>query len=90
MQPVEGVTLCKSIPEAIEKAKALEKDIFIIGGATIYEQTITIADKMYISYVKNDYDGEVYFPQFDEDEWETEKREDHQEFELVIYTRKQK
>ena len=88
MPATDGVTICKTVPEAIEKAKAFQKDIFIIGGATIYEQTLPLADRVVISYIKKDYDGDTYFPNFSENGWNIEKREDHDEFELVVYTRK--
>ena len=86
----DGVTICKTVPEAIEKAKTFQKDIFIVGGATIYEQTLPFADRLVISYIKKDYEGDTYFPNFNEDDWNIKKREDRNEFELILYKRKQK
>ncbi len=88
MPTTDVVTVCKSLQEGIMEAKLFGKDVFIIGGASLYEQIIPLADKMFISYVKRDYDGDVYFPEFDENEWEIEQKEDHPDFELVIYVRK--
>ncbi|HLC64659.1 MAG TPA: dihydrofolate reductase [Candidatus Nanoarchaeia archaeon] len=86
--PVEGVDVCKTVEEAVKKAKSYDGPIFILGGAQIYEKTIPIADKMYISYIKKGYEGDTYFPEFDEDDWKVERREDHQDFEFVVYARK--
>ena len=82
MAPVDGVTVCRSMND-------LPKDhLFVIGGSQIYKQTIPLANKMYISYVKKEYKGDAFFPKFDETKWQIESREDHPEFELVVYVRK--
>jgi dihydrofolate reductase len=80
--------VCTSIPEALDKAREFGEEIFIGGGASIYKQCLPFADKMYLSYVKKEYEGDVYFPEFSELEWEEVKREDHEEFEFVEYKRK--
>ncbi len=47
-------------------------NIFIIGGATIYEHALTndLVDYMHISFVKGDYDGDTKFPEFDKERWD--------------------
>ena len=62
--------------------------MFSAGGASIYAQTIPLADTMYLSYIKGQYSGDAYFPEFSEQEWAVEKREDHPRFEFVVYRRK--
>ena len=84
---IPGADVCSSLDEALKKAKTYNKTIFIIGGAQIFKAALPIADKMYLSVIKKDYDGDTYFPEFDESEWTIEKREDHEEFEFVIYTK---
>lgn len=85
---VEGIDICSSLDSALEKALEYERDIFIIGGASVYELAIPLADKMYISYVKEEYGGDTYFPKFNKDNWNIERRENFEEFELVIYKTK--
>lgn len=85
---IPGVTVCASVEEGLEKAKAYNKDVFIIGGANIYEQTIPLADKLYISHIKKEYEGDTYFPEFDRAEWEVEKKKEYSEFTFVVYGRK--
>ena len=85
---IPGAVVCTSIPEAIEKAKEYKKNIFIIGGKSIYRQFIPLVDKLYISHIKGDYEGDVFFPEYDKSEWEAEYREDKGPFEFVIYKRK--
>jgi len=88
MPATPGTTVCKTIPEAMEIGKNYGKEIFIIGGGQIFEQTMLLADKMYISYVKKEYAGDAYFPEFNENEWNVEQKQDFAEFELIAYVRK--
>ncbi|MFH1409658.1 MAG: dihydrofolate reductase [Nanoarchaeota archaeon] len=85
---VPDADVCTSIPEAIEKAKSYGKEIFICGGKSIYKQFLGLADTMYISWIKKDYEGDVFFPDWDEHEWEIEKKEAHDAFDFYIYRRK--
>ena len=90
MPPTQGLVICRNVPEAVEEAKKYNKEVFIVGGATIYEQALPFTDKMYLSHIKKEYDGDAYFPEFNEADWNIIKREDHAEFELVVYERKKK
>ncbi|MBI2130989.1 dihydrofolate reductase [Candidatus Woesearchaeota archaeon] len=88
MKPASGVHVFPTLKEGIEKAKEFGKDIYIIGGHGIFKEGVRHADRMYLSFVKHDYDGDTFFPEFDESEWNIEKKEDHKEFEFVVYARK--
>jgi dihydrofolate reductase len=87
-EKISGATVCGSIEEAVEKAEATGRTVFCAGGGSIYAQTIPLADSMYLSFIKGDFTGDTKFPDFDEREWEIEKREDHASFEFVVYKRK--
>ena len=82
---------------ALEHAATLAEDqdgekknseIFIAGGAEIYRQMISGAEKLYISRVPGRYDGDILFPGIPADEWKLVSEEDHGKFRLEIYTRK--
>ncbi|MBN2267899.1 MAG: dihydrofolate reductase [Acholeplasmataceae bacterium] len=45
--------------------KEFTEDIMVIGGKTIYQLALPYADKLYITYVLKAYQGDVYFPHFD-------------------------
>jgi len=89
-QPATGTTIdiCESVNQALDKAKSYGKDIFIIGGAYTYAQFLSIADRLYISYIKKDYEGDVFFPAFDLSRWNVIERIDYPEFEFVMYESK--
>jgi dihydrofolate reductase len=60
-----GCIVCFSIEEAINKAKELDgEEVFIIGGGQIYNQTIGLADKLYLTIVDGDYEADTFFPDY--------------------------
>lgn len=86
----EGIDVCPSPEEAITKAQFYGKETFIIGGASIYQQTLSFADRMYISYIKKKCKGDTYFPKFNKEEWNVEIQQDFQNFKLIVYERKKR
>ena len=57
--------------ELLEEIKG-DKDVFICGGASIYEQFLPLSEKLYITHIFHEFDADVFFPKLDE-EWEIEK-----------------
>lgn len=68
----EGVTVVHSLEEAIRVAEqAGESEAFIAGGAEIYAQAMHRADRMYLTRVHVDVEGDTWFPDFDDvTEWQ--------------------
>ena len=64
----EGCLIAHSMEEAISLAKN-ETELFIIGGRQIYEQSLPIADLMYITRIHNTIEGDTFFPEFSSDQW---------------------
>jgi dihydrofolate reductase len=83
-----GVVVVRSLEDALRVARSFGATFFSAGGASIYAQSLPLADTMYLSYIKGDYSGDAYFPDFSEHEWAVETREDHPRFEFVVYRRK--
>lgn len=74
---VSNCLIAHSIGEALSIAEAnSEEEAFIIGGGQIYEQTIDIWDKLYLTEVDLDVEGDVFFPQIDMSEWKLSKKQD--------------
>lgn len=65
--------------EALEQAHNFP-EIMIIGGSKIYEMFLPVADKMYISFIKENYPGDTFFPNYDRDEWRMNSSTKHDEF----------
>ncbi len=74
-----------SIPQAFEAAGASNQEVFVIGGASVYKQTIDQADKLYITRIHAKPEGDVYFPVIDEKHWELTSSEAHQKDEKNEY-----
>lgn len=75
-------------------AKALElsgdKDVYISGGAELYKEAINIVDKMYITLIDMDMEGDTLFPEFDEKMFTKEINEvfyDDVPYAYLTYTR---
>lgn len=83
-----GVRVFYSLDEAWEKLK--DEDVFICGGASIYRQTINRADVLYITWVNQEPDGDVFFPEIDKAVWKETWREDRGGFSFVKYVKNSK
>ena len=84
-QPKNGsVNIANSLDKAWQKAE--NQKIFIIGGAGIYRQTIEKADKMVITEVHEEYEGDTYFPEWNQENWKEIERDDRGEISFVEYT----
>jgi len=71
---VDGCLVAHSLSEAI-KLCASDTDIFIVGGADIYAQSMALADTLYITEIQEDVDGDAHFPEFDRNAWQVTARE---------------
>lgn len=62
----EQITWVKTVQEAIEQAKVLDNEIYVIGGGTIYRQTIDLAEVLDITRVHATFDADTFFPEIPE------------------------
>lgn len=90
----KGCVIVDSLEKALEIAKN-DENPFIIGGAQIYTEAIKFADKLDLTHVYHNFEGDVYFPEIDMNIWEETAREDFKkdeinefDFSFVTYTRK--
>lgn len=84
-QAPEGVRIFYSLDEVFDKLK--DEDVYICGGASIYRQTMNKVDKLYITHINKIVDGDVFFPEIDNNIWQESAREDHEGFSFVEYTK---
>lgn len=61
-----------------------DEEVFIIGGATIYEQFLEKGDLVYMTEIKKDYEGDTFFPDFLH-LYKEIKRESHEQFDFITY-----
>ena len=64
----DGALTAHSLQEAIRMAGD-DEEIFIMGGAQIYREALPVVDRMYITHVGRDYEGDTVFPEIDYSKW---------------------
>ena len=64
----EGSVVVYSIDEAIKAAGDVD-EVMIIGGASFYEQMLPKADRLYLTFVEAELQGDAWFPEFDLNDW---------------------
>ena len=85
----ENCMTAGSLTEALEMAG--DRDVFISGGARLYEEAIPLVEKMYVTEIDAVIEGDTYFPEFDQEKYVKEVNEEHDgeiPYTYVTYTRK--
>ena len=71
----ENVEILDDISK-LDKYINSDEENFVIGGATMYKLLMPYAKKMYITEIDKDFDGDVYFPEINKEEWKVINREE--------------
>ncbi|HVV38738.1 MAG TPA: dihydrofolate reductase [Candidatus Paceibacterota bacterium] len=62
----EGAIITHTLEDAITKAKEIDQEeIFIGGGAQIYEQALPMVDRLYLTLIDDEKEGDAYFPEYE-------------------------
>lgn len=72
----DGAVVVYSIDEALQAA-ADATEVMIIGGASFYQQMLPRAERLYITLVHGQFEGDAWFPEFDMAAWQEVAREEH-------------
>lgn len=96
---VPGAMVANSLQDALlicEQGKTINSESFIIGGEELYRQTLDLCQRMYITEIQSDFEGDVFFPEFDRSDWDeiqrdkhTSENDAHIEYHFVILDRKE-
>ncbi|MBC5793546.1 MAG: dihydrofolate reductase [Nanohaloarchaea archaeon] len=81
----ENVFLAKGLEEAWEKAGEKSDKVFIIGGSSIYRQTLNEADEMELTIIHENYEGDRYFPDWDENDWVKIREKEEGDLSFLTY-----
>ncbi|NHN56134.1 NUDIX domain-containing protein [Calidifontibacter sp. DB0510] len=81
----DGVEVAHSLDHAL--ALTGDESVFIVGGAQIYEQALPFADRILLTEIDIDVDGDTFFPAFDPQRWREVSREPQDGFAWVVYER---
>lgn len=73
----DGVLVSHSLDDALALAGADAAEVFIIGGAEIYALALPLAQRMVLTHVQAEVEGDTWFPQWDADAWREVSRAEH-------------
>ncbi|GAB1260714.1 type 3 dihydrofolate reductase [Aurantivibrio plasticivorans] len=78
----DGVTVVHSVDDALSLASDLpliegREEVMVIGGAQIYKEALPLVQRMYLTRVDAQFDGDAFFPDFNNDEWNEVECLDH-------------
>jgi dihydrofolate reductase len=71
---IEGCEVVNSIEAALALCTG-EDEVFIVGGAEIYKQALPLTNRVYLTVIDQDFDGDTFFPELNPAEWTERKRE---------------
>ncbi len=71
-----GVLVAHSLDGALELCQG-DDEVFIGGGAGIYQEALALADRIYLTVLHQKFEGDTLFPAYDSSDWRVTEREDH-------------
>ncbi len=87
-----GCETFHSLEEALAAAGAFDEQVFVVGGAQVYEQALPLADRLELTRVHASFEGDAFFPEVNWREWVEEAREEREEggvkYSFATYRRK--
>ncbi len=81
----EGVEVIHDLEKYL---KETTEDVFIIGGCQIYKASLNLVDRMYITHVNKEYEGNMFFPEIDYSKFNKISQIDSGELSFCVYERK--
>jgi len=87
---IKGAAVVLSLEEALKPFRSTNEEVFIIGGGEIFSQSIGLADRVYLTVVHIQIEGDTYFPAIKQDEFKETFREKHsgaKSFTFIDYCR---
>jgi dihydrofolate reductase len=74
---IDDVIVVHSLEEALEAARG-DDEVFVAGGGEIYRQALPLADRVYMTRIHADFEGDTIFPELDGDQFRLVERSDHE------------
>lgn len=66
---VEGAVVVTNLMDAIKMAEDFHEEVMIIGGEQIFREVMSKADRLYVTLIKQSFEGDTYFPTYSSDDW---------------------
>jgi dihydrofolate reductase len=83
----DEVVVAHDLEEALERAHAIDEEVFVVGGGEVYAAAVPFADRLLLSFVEQEPEGDTRFPEIDWSEWRETAREPGDGWTRVAYER---
>jgi dihydrofolate reductase len=83
----DGVLVAPGVAEALALAATVDDEVFVVGGSRVYEEALPLADRLELTWVDAEPEGDARFPAVDWDAWREVAREEHEGWAAVTYER---
>ena len=84
---VSGAIIANSLEEAIAACKG-DDEIFVIGGAEIFREAFPLANRIYLTEIHANFEGDVFFPEWNKNDWkeiERTRRQNGLRYDSAVY-----
>ncbi|AGR41434.1 dihydrofolate reductase [Spiroplasma taiwanense] len=82
-----NVEISTDLDLILEKYRNSQEDLYVIGGLQIYLTALKFADKLIISEIKKEYNGDTFAPKWDKKQYRLESKTEFEEFIVYVYER---
>jgi len=86
LSEVPGMSVFPSLQDAISHCAGYEK-VFICGGASVYKEALGLANKIELTVIRRQYEGDAFFPEIDQALWKITQTEDFDGFSFISYSK---
>ena len=83
----EGALRAETVEEALAMASEIDDEVFVVGGTRVYEAALPFADRLELTWVDAEPEGDAWFPAVDWAAWREVAREEHEGWSAVSYAR---
>jgi dihydrofolate reductase len=83
----DEVVVAHAVEDALARARAIDVDVFVVGGGEIYAGALPHADRLVLTFVDLEPEGDTTFPEVDWSAWRETRREPGEGWERVTYER---
>jgi dihydrofolate reductase len=83
----EEVVVARDVEDALARARAIDDEVFVVGGGELYAAALPHTDRLVLTFVEQEPDGDTRFPEVDWAEWRETSREPGDGWVRVTYER---
>ncbi len=85
----EGIVVIRDLPSYLARFPK-DETLFVIGGKSVYAAALPYADRLYITHIDAEHEGDVTFPSYDRDDFTLVNREQKGPLTFAVYARKER